>query len=64
MKIIKTGDLNLITKPIRFTCNKCKCIFEADNNEYKEFTNQLEGRWIVVYCPYCKNRLTFSIKEA
>lgn len=32
MKIIKEGNL----KTIVFKCDKCGCVFEADDTEYKE----------------------------
>ena len=64
MKIIKRGKL----QTIRFTCEKCGCVFEADESEYDnislptcknggiKFTDMVS-----VVCPFCKNTITKSL---
>lgn len=61
MKIIKKGK----HQTIRFTCEKCGCVFEADESEYDgirlaicenksiRFTDMVN-----VVCPFCKNMIT------
>ena len=57
MNIIKDGT---ITVPIiRFECNNCGCVFEADKGEYK-YSSQMEVMHdgLGAYkceCPCCKN---------
>ncbi len=60
MQIIKKGDLNKLKKIKRFECDKCGCIFEADQTEYKPTpgiaAQRGEGDYRCV-CPYCKNEV-------
>ena len=50
MKIIKRGDLNRINKTKRFECNKCGCIFDADEGEYTVGT-QYNDTYYASKCP-------------
>jgi len=52
MKIIKEGDLNKIKKIRRFKCEKCGCIFEAEEDEYK-CGNQYNEIYYYCSCPCC-----------
>lgn len=56
MKIIQDGNLERITKPMRFKCNECGCVFEAEKGEYKY---ELSGKNEDMYkceCPYCHKK--------
>lgn len=61
MKIIKTG--RLYKEVIRFVCEKCGCIFEADENEVAEINYDWgisdEDKDYVVRCPmvFCGNEV-------
>lgn len=61
MKIIKKGEL----QTIRFTCEKCGCVFEANESEYEDISLSTyeNGRikfidMASVVCPFCKNMIT------
>ena len=61
MKIIKKGEL----QTIRFTCEKCGCVFEANESEYEDISLSTyeNGRikWtdiVSVVCPFCKKTIT------
>lgn len=58
MKIIKEGNLELLKKYVRFECNHCGCVFEAEKGEYVIHSDQREGTWYSVKCPTCKNTIT------
>ena len=58
MKIIKFGVTDKKTK--QFTCDECRCVFEADKGEYR-FADQMEymhdGIEAVCVCPHCKSKV-------
>ena len=61
MKIIKVGK----HQTIRFTCEQCGCVFEADESEYASIrlaTCENESirftDMVNVVCPFCKNMIT------
>ena len=61
MKIIKKGKLPII----RFTCEKCGCVFEANESEYDSINLPLckNGRikfvdMVNIVCPFCKKMIT------
>lgn len=61
MKIIKEGDLRRLHKPEEFECQKCGCVFEADDTEYKREYSQRENcGWLEIQCPTCKCWVTKS----
>lgn len=76
MKIIKEGKPPVYVPMVkRFTCDKCGCVFEANDDEmdvHRDFIDEVKnGRFVVtltsdiVYatnCPCC--RCIVSIKEA
>lgn len=53
IKIIQRGDLSLLRKYKRFTCDKCGCIWEADKDHYKYSGNQIDGDNYCCSCPTC-----------
>lgn len=53
MKIIKEGDLSLITTVRRFVCPDCECIWEVSGFEY--LRTVVSGHRICESnCPTCK----------
>lgn len=56
MKMIQEGNLDKLKQVIRFQCDDCDCIFEANHNEYeiKEF---YIDTYYVCECPCCGNRV-------
>lgn len=52
MKIIKEGDMRKLKRTRQFECDKCGCIFEADDNEYVT-----DYPYYSVNCPFCNNRV-------
>ena len=52
MKIIQQGDLKRLDKTLRFTCNACGCVWDANANEYR---HEWDGKddMTVCYCPTC-----------
>lgn len=55
MKILKPGKPKSKTK--RFTCEHCKCKFEANEGEYKVKLYPKNETLVEVTCPYCKANL-------
>lgn len=55
MKIIKEGDLNRFKKPLRFSCTKCGCEFEAYRGEYEDAGSQYNQSYYKHPCPTCGN---------
>jgi len=53
MKIIKPGDMRKAKKVILFICDRCGCMFEADEDEYVLKTCQYQGDWMEIHCPTC-----------
>jgi len=54
VKIIKEGNLDLLRKIVRFECDECGCVFEADKDSY-EIASQYNEQYYKVKCPYCTN---------
>ena len=52
MKILKQGDLKRLDKTRRFSCDKCGCIWEANQTEYRREPDRNEDL-IVCNCPTC-----------
>lgn len=56
MKIIKNGKIKKKTK--EFTCERCGCVFEAEQGEYRS-ASQMEalhdGIEAVCNCSHCKS---------
>lgn len=52
MKVIRHGDLSKINKTMQFTCKRCGCVFNADENECNItfFMNDLA---YICDCPDC-----------
>lgn len=53
MRILIEGQRELIMQSRRFECDNCKCVFIADNNEYRYKGNQREGDVWWCDCPCC-----------
>lgn len=54
MNIIKQGDMKRQDKTRRFACDKCGCIWEANQTEYRHEWDR-NGDTIVCSCPTCGN---------
>lgn len=52
IKIIKDGSYDSLHNIKRFHCNKCDCIFEANDSSYirHNWRNEL---YITAICPFC-----------
>ncbi len=58
MKIIKKGNPRLIKGIMRFECEHCGAIFEAERQEYKFCPNNNNyGKCWLTTCPCCKERV-------
>ena len=56
MKILQHGTTEQIqNRKIQFKCNKCACIFEANNTEYKPKMDYKNDVYYHVACPECGN---------
>ena len=55
VEILREGSEYTYNKMIRFECEQCGCLFDANKNEYKYCGNQIEGDDWKMTCPYCKN---------
>lgn len=53
IKIIKDGSYDSLHSIKRFHCNKCGCIFDADDESYLVKSNNKNEFYITVNCPYC-----------
>ena len=54
MEIIREGNPETITKlKVKFTCDRCGCIWIADGSEFDEEPNAY-GHTYRCACPYCK----------
>lgn len=67
MKIIRKGKTNWMLKPIRFSCPRCQCAFEADNDEYTR-TSTIDHYGGPAYeyqteCPNCHLSIIKIISE-
>lgn len=60
MKIIRAGNKELYYKQthkiVQFVCDKCACIWEADNTEYAIFTTAYQEEYAVCNCPNCNHK--------
>ena len=52
MKIIQQGDLKRLDKTLRFTCNACGCVWDANANEYRLEWDR-NSQYPVCECPTC-----------
>ncbi len=56
MTVLKEGDRNrakmLVLQTRRFECDRCGCVFEANNNEYKSAA-QYNDIYYFCKCPCC-----------
>ena len=52
IKIIKEGSYDTLHSIKRFHCNKCGCIFDADDESYSSEFNNNE-LYIYIHCPFC-----------
>ena len=55
MRVIIEGDLSLLKKEKQFRCERCGCIWYAEEGEYKNESNQIDGSLYACQCPTCKN---------
>lgn len=56
MRILKQGKL----EEYKFTCDKCGCVFIADDNDKTEIrVTTLVGK-DVVYCPFCEKEIDWG----
>ena len=64
MKIIKDGhEPDVKPKPVRFTCDYCGCVFDADETEYN-YVGTKVLMWHKTYvcgCPCCGRAVTKHI---
>ena len=62
MKILKPGSL----MPRKFVCNKCNCVFVADNKEYGECIDYSDWPFITyrIACPCCGLKLRVGSRDA
>ena len=58
MKIIKEGDKSRLHTIIRFECDKCGCVFEADETEYKTGYTDYYCTFVSCDCPTCGKKTT------
>ena len=66
MKVIAKGMANWMFKPIRFRCPRCRCIFEAGNDEYTRCeTRDDYGDSVYQYqaeCPNC-HKIVITVED-
>ena len=53
MKIIEPGIQQDEKGTRRFECKKCRCVFEMDRSEYKEFLYRKRSEYYAI-CPNCR----------
>lgn len=60
MRILKQGKL----AERKFTCDRCGCVFVADENDKKEISESwmtCDAQAYVVYCPTCEEQIEWYI---
>lgn len=62
IKIIKDGSYDSLHSIKRFHCNKCGCIFDADDESYlsKFDNNEL---YIYIHCPFCDKFVSRNFED-
>jgi len=63
MKIITPGNLPE-EKIYKTTCSNCKCVFEFAKKEGSIHSDQREGSWIEISCPFCGKTCIVTIGDA
>lgn len=64
IKIIQNGDLNRLNHTIEFTCKHCRCVFEADQEDYTfQYSQREDCRWYEIKCPCCDEWVTKKITD-
>ena len=63
IKIIKDGSYDILHSIKRFHCNKCGCIFEADDESYSANSNNMNEFYITINCPYCNERINRKFED-
>ncbi len=56
MKIIRQGNYIIANRIIKFSCENCGCVFEADKDEYTpyyECKNKVCKVRAMIFCPCC-----------
>ena len=56
MKIIREGNLEAAKEIKRFECASCKCIFEADRDEYSRQVGSFNETMLTAKCPCCDKK--------
>lgn len=62
IKIIKEGSYDSLHSIKRFHCNKCGCIFEADDESYSAHLDKNEI-YVTINCPYCNELISRNFED-
>lgn len=66
MTIITHGNPDLLHNPQTFTCEKCRCVFQATDEEY-DYADYLaaahDGIYATCKCPCCENTVYLYCSE-
>ena len=62
MEIIMQGNTRKANRTIRFTCDNCNCVFEADSGEYRYILTDW-GEESSITCLCCGNTVYGSYKK-
>lgn len=54
IQVLREGDLK--SPIIRFNCLRCKCVFDADKDDYKLIVTS-GGLAYITDCPHCHKRV-------
>lgn len=53
MEIIKNGNLDYLKEIVKFKCDRCKCVFKANKDEYKIYANYGIDSYYTCNCSTC-----------
>lgn len=62
MKIIKAGKPKA-ERIHRLTCTNCTCVFEFEEKEAHYNSDQRDGDYLSIGCPYCHHIQTSAVKK-
>ncbi len=60
MKIVKPGDLE--PTKLRFSCETCGCVFEADASDYSFMGYTGYDKYYRCDCPTCNNECVLKVE--
>lgn len=57
MRILREGSEDCIWRYVKFECDNCGCIFEANKEEYKYHYGGCGDDYYIINCPFCNEQV-------